>query len=88
MKFQTQRSISFLSVHTCFLATLCRFQLRESSLYNRTKDGRYFRNGVEVAEDGLDYPTFSRSQPCLQTILRYITRSALIRRYRLKLTGL
>lgn len=67
MKLQTQRRFSFLSVHTSFPATMYRFQLQhESSLFNnRTKDGGYLRDGVEIAEDGLVYPMLSKSQPCL-----------------------
>jgi len=69
MKIQTHRHFSFISVHTNFPATMDRFQLqRESSLFNnKTQNGGYFRDGVEVAEDGLVYPMLSKTLPCQQT---------------------
>lgn len=62
------RFISSPSVHTSFPATMYRFQLRrESSLFhNKIKNGGFFRDGVEIADDGLVYLRLSSTQNCSQ----------------------
>lgn len=53
------RTLSYLSVHSVFPATLYRFQLhRESKLYDKAlgQDDWEYEDGVEVSSDGLVHP--------------------------------
>lgn len=54
-----RRSLSYVSVHSVFPATLYRFQVhRESKLYDRAleQDDWEYEDGVEVSSDGLVHP--------------------------------
>lgn len=69
--YRKQRQFSVISINSSFPASLLRYNSgQKSNLFDHKKRGNddAADDGVEVASDGLVYPTVSKNMPCLYTI--------------------